>query len=248
MEIYSELEDYMFTTKNMRRFTKHIISKPNEKKRENKYLKNDKKNSDVKSDAKVKVVNTNYTPHQTDSLFWCFYILKNGYSKYEMDISGQYFSVEKNEKFKYITMLRQNKDKLKLHNIKPYTEIEDDLANKEKISIKTFFALCVLEDINVLLIDKRKVYELMCNDGLVNVVHKNLEHLNYYIETDANDEKVKHYKDTYYSVVNFETSLKSITYYKLDDLIELAKKLNIQINASKKQTKKDIYELLIMNY
>lgn len=248
MEIYSELEDYMFTTKNMRRFTKHIISKPNEKKRENKYLKNDKKNSDVKSEAKVKVVNNNYTPHQTDSLFWCFYILKNGYSKYEMDISGQYFSVEKNEKFKYITMLRQNKDKLKLHNIKPYTELEDDLANKEKISIKTFFALCVLEDINVLLIDKRKVYELLCNDGVVNVVHKNLEHLNYYIETDATDEKVKHYKDTYYSVVNFETSLKSITYYKLDDLIDLAKKLNIQINASKKQTKKDIYELLIMNY
>ena len=39
--------------------------------------------------------------------------------------------------------------------------------------------------------------------------------------------------------------------YKLDELIDLCKKLNINIEINedkKKKTKKDIYELLVLNY
>jgi hypothetical protein len=105
-----------------------------------------------------------YKPRQKDSLFWCFYILKNGFSNYEMEIINQYFVVEKTEKFRYVELIRKNKDILKIHKIKPLTELEDDLANKDKISIKTFFALCVLENINILLVDKRKIFELTFTD------------------------------------------------------------------------------------
>ena len=81
-----------------------------------------------------------YKPYRADSLFWCFYILKYGFSKYEMEVGNQHFPIEKKEKFKYIDELRKqnNKDLLKIHKIKPFTELEDDLANKDKISIKTF--------------------------------------------------------------------------------------------------------------
>jgi hypothetical protein len=206
---------------------------------------------------------TIYKPKQKDSLFWCFYILKHGYSNYEMEINNQYFVVEKNEKFKYIELIRKKKDILKIHKIKPFTEIEDDLANKDKISIKTFFALCILENINVLLVDKRKIFEITCIDidetHPVNIVHRSNQ-FDHHIELNVTDEMLHKYRDTYYKMSSFDATLKSMASYKTDELIDLCKKLNINIELNKKDldkmnldkkkkmTKKDIYELLVLNY
>ena len=296
--IIFELQDYMFTSKNIDRFNKHMIQfdvKPFFDQSKNVCLKNDIKNNittvdikndikndittdiknnittdikndittDIKNDIKIKNCKktekpNRYKPKQKDSLFWCFYILKNGYSNYEMEINNQYFVVEKNEKFKYISLIRQNKDILKIHKIKPLTELEDDLANKTNISIKTFFALCILENINILLVDKRKIHELLCvnidNEHPINIIHKN-GNQDFSIELDTTNEMIQNYRETYYKVNNFETELKSIGSYKLDELIELCNKLNINIEEyrnknkdKKKLTKKDIYELLVMNY
>ena len=200
-----------------------------------------------------------YKPKQKDSLFWCFYILKNGFSNYEMDIHNQYFVIEKNEKYKYIEILRNNKDILKIHKIKPYTELEDDLSNKDRISVKTFFALCIVENINVLVINKRKVYELLCTDvdnkQPINVIHRNSETHEHFIELDVTEEIIQNYRDTYYKMPSFDATLKSMTSYKLDELLDLCNKLNINIEQHKnkkegkhKFTKKDIYELLVLNY
>jgi hypothetical protein len=286
MDILSDLQDYMFTSKNIDRYTKHIITfnkTDNEIILPKSSLTNIKQiidknfvsktqiNEDKvkKANDPYKVVKPNkyerkketvYRPRQKDSLFWCFYILKNGFSNYEMEINNQYFVVEKNEKFKYIDLLRKNKDILKIHKIKPLTQLEDELANKDKISPKTFFALCVLENINILLVDKRKVYELLCTDidsvHPINVVHRNHENYEHWIELDVTKETIDKYRETYYNVTSFDTTLKSIGSYKLEELIELCKKLNINIEEyknkqlldKKKVTKKDIYELLVLNY
>ena len=210
----------------------------------------------LSSDKKYKK-ETFYKPKQKDSLFWCFYILKYGYSNYEMEINNQYFTVEKREKFKYIEMLRNNKDLLKIHKIKPFTELEDDLANKDKISVKTFFALCILENINVLLVDKRKIFELTCIDiddkHQVNVIHRNRKNYEHHIELNVTDTILMNYRETYYKSNTLDASIKSISSYKFDELVELCKKLNIDISSSKeegknKMTKKDIYEILVLNY
>jgi hypothetical protein len=280
-DIFFDLQDYMFTSNNINRFTKHIIIFNNENlipKSSLKYIKNNEtinkkiyplKNvkefkpieniKEVKPIENVKKYDkkkeTMYRPKQKDSLFWCFYILKYGFSNYEMEINNQYFVVEKKEKFKYIELLRKNKDLLKLHKIKPLTQLEDDLANKDKISPKTFFALCILENINVLLVDKRKVYELLINDSpIINIVHRNNETFYHSIELDVTEDICNKYRETYYKLNNFDTSLKGIGSYKLQELIDLCEKLNINIeehkNKTSKQkiTKKDIYELLVMNY
>lgn len=277
-DIFFDLQDYMFTSKNINRFTKHIIIFNNEniipksslknivtnKKETINNVKENIKETEVKETIKKtkvketkkinKVKETMYRPKQKDSLFWCFYILKYGFSNYEMEINNQYFVVEKNEKFKYIELLRKNKDLLKLHKIKPLTQLEDDLANKDKISPKTFFALCVLENINVLLVDKRKVYELLINDSPINIVHRNNETYYHSIELDVTEEMCNKYRETYYKLTNFDTTLKGIGSYKLQELTELCQKLNINIEDHKnktlkqKMTKKDIYELLVMNY
>ena len=274
------LQDNMFTSDNLVRFTKHMIQvdfKPKQARQlttffnvENltadKFVKNaDKfvKNADkfVKNAdkfVKKKSFSENdkiYKPKQKDSLFWCFYILKNGYSNYEMEINNQYFVVEKTEKFKYIETIRKNKDILKIHKIKPLTELEDDLANKDKISVKTFFALCVLENINVLLVDKRKIFELICVDiddkHPVNIIHRNSKTYENHIELDVTNEILQKYRETYYNINSFDATLKAMGSYKLDELIDLCKKLDINMETNedkKKKTKKDIYELLVLNY
>ena len=274
-----DLEDYMFTSKNINRYTKHmiqIVSEPKSSTKNIEHINKEPKNREQinkeqinkeqinkepknreqinKEPINKKQKETMYKPKQRDSLFWCFYILKKGFFNYEMEIINQYFVVEKNEKFKYIELLRKNKDILKIHKIKPFTELEDDLANKDKISIKTFFALCIFENINILLVNNRKIYELLCTDvdekHPVNIVHRNNKTYEHSIELDVTNEIIQKYRDTYYNMSNFEGTLKSISSYKLDELIELCTKLNINIEQkdNQKMKKTDIYNLLVQHY
>lgn len=261
----NDLRDYMFTRDNLSRLTKHIITielKPKQQKSTlfiETHIENIVEPNIInKNTHNHKVIapkkETIYRPKKKDSLFWCFYILKNGFSNYEMEINNKYFIVEKTEKFKYIELIRKNKDILKLHKIKPFTELEDDLANKDKISVKTFFALCVLENINVMLVDNRKVFELICIDvdniHPVNIIHRNSKTYEHHIELNVTSDILTKYRNTYYKMSSFDSTLKSIGSYKLDELTSLCKKLNITIdtNNEKKIKKKDIYELLVLNY
>jgi hypothetical protein len=261
----------MFDSKNLLQFTKHTIKEESEQiKREKPMLEvsNPKREQRKAIEPVLKsvpkpIVDTNYYLKQKDSLFWCFFILKYGLSKYEMEIGNQHFVVEKQEKFHYIETLRQNKELLKMHKIKPLSGIEDDLANKERISIKTFFALCIIENINILLVDKRKIYEIQMNDeSVVNVVHRNSVSYEHYIELGANSESVAKYRETYFKVSGFDDTIKAISAYKVNELLELCDKLGINIKESKtnesvekgsiikkvKYSKKDIYEFIVMNF
>ena len=252
--VVEELQDYMFTGKNLTLFSKNIfcnieVDKPTT------IDKTFNKKEFVKPDNINNInINSNiYKPLKKDSLFWCFFILKYGFSKYEMEIGSQYFTVEKTEKFKYIELFREkdSKDILKMNKIKPLSELEDDLANKDRISIKTFFALCIIEKINVLLVDKRKIYHSMNNDTKeVNVIHRNSESLDHHIELNVTESCLTNLKDTYYNVTGFDNNLKSMTSYKVDELLDLCKKLNITVSndSTKKIAKKDIYELLVQNF
>lgn len=248
----------MFNGKNLRQFTKHMIDFSSIIKPLN--FSNDKKCKNNTSDITIKkkpnqnlIKDSIYKPLKKDSLFWCFYILKYGFSKYEMEVGNQYFLIEKEEKFKYIDELRKqgNKDLLKIHKIKPLSLLEDDLANQERISIKTFFALCIIENINIILIDKRKVYEVLTTDNpKIHLIHRNSITYEHHIELDVPEDKIKMYKETYYKMSNFDTSLKAMSSYKVEELVELCKKLDINtdIKEKKKMSKKDIYELLVQEF
>lgn len=258
-ELTSEDGSYaklMFDNKNLRRFTKYNIDfvscnniKPIIPIKTNKIIKKD-----------IKLKDAIYKPLKKDSLFWCFFILKHGFSKYEMEVGNQDFSIEKQEKFKYIDELRKpcNKDLLKIHKIKPLSLLEDDLANQERISIKTFFALCIVEKINVILIDKRKIYEmLITDDSKIEIIHRNSISYEHHIELDVPIDKINIYRETYYKMSSFDVSLKSMASYKVEELLELCKKLDIILpnekqeekgEKKKKLSKKDIYELLVQNF
>lgn len=266
IETLEDIKDYMFDCKNLRQFTKHnmdFVSLNDTKSINNSVPINQTKKTrvlDNKPNSYIKKDDI-YKPKQRDSLFWCFYILKYGLSKYEMEVGNQHFQVEKQEKFKYIDLLRKQdtKELIKMHKIKPLSLLEDDLANQERISIKTFFALCIVENINIILIDKRKLYEIITTDDpKIHIIHRNSITYEHHIEMDMVPEKIIMYRETYYKMPNFDASLKSMTSYKVDELLELCKKLDIDVENktnkehnelnTKKRSKKDIYELLVQQF
>jgi len=193
-----------------------------------------------------------FIPKEKDGLFWCFYIIKYGFSAYEYPGATSFVN-EKDEKFKLIEMLREKKQILKSKKIKNIKEeVENDLANKPKIGMKTFIALCIAENINILFIHKRKCFELLCDGGDPSVYHIIHWHENpekYCYEMNATKEVVDKYKNTLFAWESLEKPLKAISSYKMEELQEICKKLGLEkkVENLQKKNKKDLYELVLMN-
>lgn len=189
-----------------------------------------------------------FYPRQKDSLFWCFFIIKNGFSAYEYPGTTT-FVREKELKFEYIDTLRASKQMLKTKKIKNLREdVEDELANKERIGMKTFIALCVASNINVLFIHKRKCFELIFDEEEpIYIVHQKEinKHTKYSLQTDASKDIIQNYRDTYFQWESVDKPLKAPSAYKVEDLHILCKKMDITING-KKKTKKELYDLLLL--
>ena len=255
-DVITSLQDYMFNTINLNKYNNNNSNNNNSS--NNKllntktinYNQSELNNQDILNKQKIDL----FLPKQTDTLFWCFFLMKYKDIEYEtVKISNQFFLREKEEKFKYINVIRKEKDILKINKIKPLSEIEDDLANKQKIGLKTFIALCIIEKLNIIVINKRKIYESINNDSnniyLINKLNDKED--KYYIDLEVTNEKIKNYRETYYKLESFDNSLKAISSYKLDELNEIAKKLGVNLilnNNKKKICKKDIYEQLVQEF
>jgi hypothetical protein len=236
----------MFTSKNIVGYLKNIsqdqglIKEP--------YINNLKKESPIIK----KQTSGLFHPKQKDTLFWCFYAMKHGIDRYDM-LDNTHFIVEKQEKFKYIELIRSKKDVLKMNKIRPITDLEDDLANKETIGIKTFIALSILEGINVIILQNRTFFEsINSDDKAVHLVQKDLQTKKFFYDETCNEEKVNNYKENYYKLDTMDKKIKAIGSYKLEELMEIAKRLGIDFSAKlsegKKISKKDVYESIICNF
>ena len=111
-DIVNKLSNYMFSNKNIIQYINIIpIERINTHKNINDGVKNDKcnlnkcdkNNGRHHSDKTDENIDTNvnidakqnmYKPRQADSLFWCFYILKYGYSEYEKNALHNTFFIE----------------------------------------------------------------------------------------------------------------------------------------------------------
>ena len=69
MDLISELEPYILNEKNMSIYLKCNLKN---------YFINDKNNNNIKQTAKNNKKITLFVPPEDDSLFWCYYIIKNG--------------------------------------------------------------------------------------------------------------------------------------------------------------------------
>ncbi len=251
--VIDELQDYMFNLKNINQFVP--LSKSVEPKPISKSINNSKSINKSINKPIVKATPTNNLPNifttlEKDNLFWILYVMKNGTFSYDL-CASQRFSIEQQAKFDYIKMIRENKDKLKAHNVKSIKDLETDLANNKEISLKTFAALCILEGMNIIYLDGRKFYEsTISDDDKWFLIKKNKSaNSNYTLEMDIARDKLDNYKLSYYQLESLDkVGLKSMSGYKVDDLVVISKKLNIELPQDKKLTKQVLYELIIQNF
>jgi hypothetical protein len=234
-DVFNRLQDYMLNCENIKNFS--LLQKQNTN------------NTNSKNKQPAKNVQTSndrfFYPREKDSLFWCFYIMKNGLLNYQM-IQHKNIVLEKNYKIEYIEKIRKEKHIIKNYKFASFTNIENNLVNDNKINISTFLTLCVVENINVMFIRRKTYYELFMNDSN-DVYIVNLSENDKYgfelIQKNACDK----IRDSFFRIDNIDKPLKSITYYKVNELIEICKKLLIDFNkeTGKNKSKSELYESII---
>ena len=207
-----------------------------------------------------------FTPFQKDKLFWCFYIILNGYEEYEINRSSS-FSIEKQIKIETVEKLKSIKEKLKELKLKR-TELEDELVNKPTISIKGLYALCLVHNVSITYIYGRKycviapdqqaqaeqaqaeqaqAEQAQAKRGIIIQNEKKEDSLRWINDDDDFLTKIK---QDYWHIENVQKPLKAPSAYTLPELQEIANKLQIsthvQVNEkSKAKVKTALYEEIL---
>ena len=250
--LLNRLEEFMLTDEKINSFIKKDTVPE----------KKDTRKNEMKESLN-KQQNNFFVPKEKDNLFWIFYIIKNGFSKYEYPNTTSFVN-EKAEKFNLIESLRLKKHILKINKIKNIKEdVEDELANKEKIGMKTFIALCAAENINILFIHKRKCFHLLANNleegsgsgsgseveegnsAIYHVIHQYDKPERYCYELNTGLEQWNKYKTDFFHWESLEKPMKAISSYKVDELTSVCKQLGLVCDS--KKSKKDLYEWILMN-
>lgn len=209
-------EKYMLTNENIIKLLPNINSKNNNRQSNKQPL--------------------NKITNNSDELFWTIYKIVEGEYKYETNCN---FKTEKDFKIKCIEDLRLIKTKLKTYKL-CLNRVEDQLLNHKKINLETFFALSLLFSLNIFYVWNNKFFEFNCNENTdIIVIYNNNNNI-----TIRDNSKIEFYRNNLFYVENLNKPLKSITSYSKDELIDIAKKLNIE-NIPSKITKKDIYEKIL---
>jgi hypothetical protein len=235
--VLKNLQDYMLNDSSVKR----MIDLPND-------LTN---NSIVEKSTLVKKEKEYFIPKQKDTLFWCFYIMKNGIDKFDdLNETGISIVTEKQLKIGFVEKLRKEKQLIKTYKFASNTHIESQLVNENKIDIATFLTLCVLENLNVVYLKKKTYYELLMNDSNDIHVVNFTDYGKFGYKLSLNND-VNNIRTTLFKIDNIEKPVKALSGYKVSELVEYCTKLDISIineKTNKKKNKNELYESLIQYF
>jgi hypothetical protein len=123
------------------------------------------------------------------------------------------------------------------------------------LTVKTFLTLCVIENINVIIITNKTYYELVMNDTTDVYIVRCLENKSkgqyekkYGFELVTKEYADLNIKPNFYRVDNIDKPIKAISAYKSEDLVEICNKLGIETTDAEKgktKLKKDLYEAIV---
>ena len=255
------VQDYMFNNTTICKCMESKLREEVKNKKNIQYLSKDKagfisNNTIASTNINISKNETVIKPCDKDSLFWCLYIIKNGLINYTK-LTNRCYVIEKQFKIEYIDRIRKEKQLLKQYKFDTITNIENKLVNEELIDVNTFLSLCVIGNLNIFFIKKKTYYELIMNDS--NRIYK-VELFNdtkkYGFEETTKD-NLDDFRKNCYKLDNMEKPVKSLSFYKTQDLIDICIKLGIETKCIKNNTdndkdtkekmknKKELYEALI---
>ena len=181
-----------------------------------------------------------FIPKYKDTLFWCFYIIRNGFSEFSL-VGNQFFKIEKETKIACIEYLRTKKELLKKNKWKR-NYIETDLLNNAVISPTTFICLCALYDIDITIIKDHYYY--IYGKKTQNIVKKSGDQYGLY---NVHWALVKKELVNYWAVDSLTKPLKGVSSYKVGELKRICKQLGLKIYKREGKgvlNKKEIYNLI----
>jgi len=192
-----------------------------------------------------------FIPEEKDTLFWIFYIMLYGHEDYNL-LNNQKYTEEKKKKFRFIEEIKAKKSILKDYKIRKSEECIDELLNNQMISLKTFRVLCILYNQHFALLQERTIYIQDIEDCTdLNIIHEIEKGKKYGYESNIQPEIYENYKDTRLYIDDYTKPIRSMTYYKLDDLKIISERLCIALTDAKGKPKTkgklydEIYSLFI---
>jgi|TARA_B110000285_G_scaffold171826_1_gene192344 hypothetical protein len=232
-DLFNDLNKYMLTSENIIRHSNIKQTFNIDKKSLNK----------SKFENKSKIANKQpeiFYPRQHDSLFWCFYIIYMGEDWYQQNIN-HIFRTEKDMKIRTIEILAEKKELLKENKLKRI-EVENELLNEKKITVKGLKALCLAYGVSVCMVKERVFYDFDFNVGGERGVIIHGDNIGVY-----NEDVPSYYEkivSSYYQITNATKPINAISGYTVSDLQNICKKLNLTIinSTGTKLNKKDLYQ------
>lgn len=231
--IIENMEKYMFNNININKILLNVVQ-------------NDKINNNNSNIKILKKNNTNnnidfFYPERKDKLFWCFYYILFGKDSYDNLKYKNVFKVESDTKIDFIKKVREKKNDLKKNKI-TRTTLETELMSNI-ITINTIKGLCIVYKKNIMYVWDNKYYDIVGdyeNDNYEIIINENNM---YKLLTNEIDKKRELYLNNYWKVEDLKKPLKSIANYKIEELKDICKRLNITIaNNGKTKIKKELYE------
>jgi len=226
--IFNDLEEYMFSAKNMTRYF------PNEVNTFTAESKKQKRTSSKPEEAC-------YVPHHKDKLFWSFYILLHGFDKYEF-IKNDNFKIEKMFKISTVEKLRGMKEALKEAKLRR-SEVEDELVNQQTITMKGFHALCLVYGVSVTYIFGSKYCVFLCGNTAHGVILCS-DKGNNGIKYESDEAYMTNIRNNYWKIEDPASPIKAFSQYALKELQDICSRLEIDLSdaVGKKKSKKRLYE------
>ncbi len=202
-----------------------------------------------------------------DSLLWCAYIMINGIEKFET--VENYYTEGNVFKYQVVGDIRSKKTLLKPHKLS-LSKIEDGIVNKPFINLESFYAIALTYNLSICLIQGRKIFEIGRNndDSKTFVIEKKRGKYGIYLFSNQSSTigskrsiqtlkttALNYVRDNYWSMENISTPIRPLSAYKLQDLVDICKRLNIStthqhkgefgsIGIEKRKTKGELYEAI----
>jgi len=242
------LKDYILDDNNIQKSLQFKLIK------KDRLEENVQKNEKLIKKDRLEEKNTNFfIPIEKDTLFWCYFIIINGDTKYET-LHTKNDLVVKQMKIELVSTIRKKKDLLKIYKFDTITNIESNLANDQYLNIKTFMALSAIANLNIIFVSKNTFFESFMNDTPVVYIVKEESQSKYnkkYGFELATEESISNIRKTLYKLDKIDKPIKAMSGYKSEELVNICTKLAIEtINkeTGKVKSKKDLYEAIIQYF
>lgn len=232
----SELQDFMFFKETIDDALKHLSTSKEKPLRKEKPMFKEKPVPNEKSFRSLK----------KDPLFWCYYVFAHGLSAYET-VGNKHFTVEKTEKFALVELVRSKKhvfDSMTNCAIS-WSSVEHDLTSNSCIDMSTFFAICIVKEIDVMYINfmNNAYYEVSFSNTLVtNLLYKSSESHRYECRTDATQDVVDEARTSFTRLCIVSKVINAPVAYTVKELLDMCAKMGIELHG--KPTKLKMHNML----